>query len=78
MRISLWNRLRRALGLPYTILLEAEDHIPADEVMMLRAHIDEVRDDPDYSVLISYECNWVEVGFGSDFGVLGNFSAFKT
>ena len=30
--------------------------ISASEMMQLRAHIDEAIDDPDYSVVISYEC----------------------
>lgn len=32
--------------------------IPADEVIRLRAHIDEARDDPDYSIVVSYEAYW--------------------
>lgn len=32
--------------------------IPASELMALRAHIDEAKDDPDYDVVISYECHW--------------------
>jgi hypothetical protein len=34
--------------------------ISADEIMALRAHIDEAVTDPDYSVVISYECTWDE------------------
>jgi len=35
--------------------------IPAEEMMRLRAHIDEAITDPDYSVVVSYECRWDEV-----------------
>jgi hypothetical protein len=53
--------------------------IPAEEIMKLRAHIDECITDPDYSVVVNYKCQWeeVELGFGSNFGFLDNFSAFK-
>jgi hypothetical protein len=43
------------LGRPKLII--APD-IPAEEVMQLRAHIDEAVSDPDYSVLVSYEQDW--------------------
>jgi hypothetical protein len=35
----------------------------ASEVMALRAHIDEAISDPDYSVVISYEFTWDDLGF---------------
>jgi hypothetical protein len=83
MRVSPWNRLRRALGLPYMVTLEAEDHIPSGETVLLSVEEERrIREqcgfDADYSVSISYECNWGGAGFGSDFGVSDNFSAFKT
>jgi hypothetical protein len=48
--------------------------IPVEELMLLRAHIDEAIDDPDYTVVVSYECVWDEPDlsrFGSNFGFLG-------
>jgi hypothetical protein len=30
----------------------------ASEIMALRAHIDEAKNDPDYDVVISYEYRW--------------------
>ena len=36
----------------------------ASEVMALRAHIDEAVTDPDYSVVLSYECRWDELPAG--------------
>ena len=36
--------------------------IPASEVMALRAHIDEAVADPDYTVVVNYECQWNEIG----------------
>jgi hypothetical protein len=50
--------------------------IPTEELILLRAYIDECYDPPDYTILVSYEVKWEE-GFGSNFGVLDNFSAFK-
>ena len=50
--------------------------IPIEELFLLRAHIDEAITDPDYSILVSYECQWEE-GFGSNFGFLDNFSAIQ-
>jgi hypothetical protein len=41
---------------PKTMIVAPD--IPASEVMMLRAHIDEAVTDPDYSILISYEVDW--------------------
>lgn len=31
----------------------------AAEIMALRAHIDEAKDDPDYAVVISYKYTWI-------------------
>ncbi len=42
-------------------LIVAPD-IPASEVMALRAHVDEAIADPDYSVVVNYECHWDEIG----------------
>jgi hypothetical protein len=36
--------------------------IPTSEVMALRAHIDEAKADPDYSVVLNYEARWEEIG----------------
>ncbi len=36
--------------------------IPASEVLALRAHIDEAVADPDYTVVVNYECQWNEIG----------------
>ena len=36
--------------------------IPTTEVMALRAHIDEAKADPDYSVVLNYDANWNEIG----------------
>jgi hypothetical protein len=36
--------------------------IPAIEVLALRAHVDEAKADPDYSVVLNYECRWDEIG----------------
>lgn len=36
--------------------------IPATEVIALRAHIDEAKSDPDYSVVLNYEARWDEIG----------------
>jgi hypothetical protein len=36
--------------------------IPTSEVMALRAHIDEAKADPDYSVVLNYEARWDEIG----------------
>jgi hypothetical protein len=36
--------------------------IPASEVLTLRAHIDEAVADPDYTVVVNYECTWNEIG----------------
>lgn len=67
MRISLWNRIRRALGLPYKVVVHPA--IPASEIMALRAHIDEAKNDPDYAV-IGWATRQQEIE-------QQNFSAFK-
>ena len=36
--------------------------IPTSEVMALRAHVDEAKADPDYSVVLNYEARWDEIG----------------
>jgi hypothetical protein len=36
--------------------------IPLSELMALRAHIDEAKSDPDYSVVLNYEARWDEIG----------------
>ncbi|MEI6388784.1 MAG: hypothetical protein WCQ50_19385, partial [Spirochaetota bacterium] len=36
--------------------------IPAGEMMALRGHIDEAKSDPDYTVVVNYECTWNEIG----------------
>jgi hypothetical protein len=32
------------------------------ELMALRGHIDEAKSDPDYTVVVNYECTWNEIG----------------
>ena len=59
MRISLWNRLKRMLGLPYKVWSDPSDlGISASEIMALRAHIDEAKNDPDYDIVWSYQADW--------------------
>lgn len=58
--ISLWNRFKRMLGLPYKIVLPPMTTSEISEMMHLRAHIDECITDPDYFVSVNYECNWDE------------------
>jgi hypothetical protein len=36
--------------------------IPTAEVLALRAHVDEAKADPDYSVVLNYEARWDEIG----------------
>lgn len=36
--------------------------IPVSEVAALRAHIDEAKADPDYTIVVNYECTWQEIG----------------
>jgi hypothetical protein len=36
--------------------------IPASEVMALRAHVDEAKSDPDYTIVLNYEARWDEIG----------------
>lgn len=38
------------------------DGISAPEVAALRAHVDEAVADPDYSIVVNYECTWSEIG----------------
>ena len=45
---------------PKTLVIAPD--IPASEVMALRAHIDEAKADPDYSVVLNYEARWDEIG----------------
>jgi len=42
--------------------LVVADDIPISEVTILRAHIDEAKADPDYSVVVNYACQWNEIG----------------
>jgi hypothetical protein len=42
--------------------LVVADGIPISEVATLRAHIDEAKADPDYSVVVNYACQWNEIG----------------
>jgi hypothetical protein len=36
--------------------------IAPGELMALRGHIDEAKSDPDYTVIVNYECTWNEIG----------------
>jgi hypothetical protein len=45
---------------PKTLVVAPD--IPITEVTTLRAHIDEAKADPDYSVIVNYECQWNEIG----------------
>jgi hypothetical protein len=45
---------------PKTMVIAPD--IPPSEVMALRAHIDEAKSDPDYSVVLNYEARWDEIG----------------
>jgi hypothetical protein len=45
---------------PKTLIIAPD--IPASEVMALRAHVDEAKADPDYSVVLNYEARWDEIG----------------
>ncbi len=50
------------LGLPYKIWLDPSDMgISVSEIMALRAHIDEAKNDPDYDVVWSYQADWKEI-----------------
>jgi hypothetical protein len=35
---------------------------PAQELDALRVHIDEAKADPDYTIVVNYECTWNEIG----------------
>jgi hypothetical protein len=45
---------------PKTLVIAPD--IPPAEVMALRAHVDEAKADPDYSVVLNYEARWDEIG----------------
>lgn len=45
---------------PKTLVVAPE--VPISEIATLRAHIDEAKADPDYSVVVNYECQWNEIG----------------
>ena len=45
---------------PKTLIIAPD--IPPAEVMALRAHVDEAKADPDYSVVLNYEARWDEIG----------------
>lgn len=45
---------------PKTLVVAPE--IPISELATLRAHIDEAKSDPDYSVVVNYDCQWNEIG----------------
>jgi hypothetical protein len=36
--------------------------IPQTEMIQLRSHVDEAKSDPDYTVIVNYECTWNEIG----------------
>lgn len=36
--------------------------INASEMMALRGHVDEAKADPDYTVIVNYDCTWNEIG----------------
>lgn len=37
-------------------------NVPQSELVALRAHVDEAKSDPDYTVVVNYECTWNEIG----------------
>ena len=45
---------------PKTLVIAPD--IPAVEVQALRAHIDEAKSDPDYTIVVNYDCQWNEIG----------------
>src|SRR5208282_2298180 len=45
---------------PKTLVVAPD--IPISEITTLRAHIDEAKSDPDYSVVVNYDCQWNEIG----------------
>jgi hypothetical protein len=45
---------------PKTLVVAPD--IPASEVLTLRAHVDEAKNDPDYSVVVNFEMRWDEIG----------------
>ncbi len=36
--------------------------VPLSEIMALRAHIDEAKADPDYTIVVNYDAQWNEIG----------------
>jgi hypothetical protein len=36
--------------------------VPLSEIMQLRAHIDEAKADPDYTIVVNYDAQWNEIG----------------
>jgi hypothetical protein len=45
---------------PKTMVIAPD--IPASEVQALRAHIDEAKSDPDYTIVVNYDAQWNEIG----------------
>jgi hypothetical protein len=45
---------------PKTLVIAPD--IPASEVQALRAHIDEAKADPDYTIVVNYDAQWNEIG----------------
>jgi len=45
---------------PKTMIVAPD--IPLSEVMSLRAHVDEAKADPDYTIVVNYEAQWNEIG----------------
>src|SRR5271157_2381417 len=45
---------------PKTMVIAPD--IPAAEVQALRAHIDEAKSDPDYTIVVNYDAQWNEIG----------------
>jgi hypothetical protein len=37
-------------------------NVPQSELLQLRAHVDEAKSDPDYTVIVNYDCTWNEIG----------------
>lgn len=45
---------------PKTLVVAPE--VSVAELMALRAHVDEAKADPDYTIVVNYECTWNEIG----------------
>lgn len=45
---------------PKTLVVAPE--VSTSELIALRGHIDEAKSDPDYTVVVNYECQWNEIG----------------